>query len=363
MNMRRNFAATNIIIILALTGLFFFGKLTLFTLTYVAVFIIVTVRTLMMNAKKRVRFYTILTYGFFMVLQIVAGVTVVFADDVQSVPEQYVRRFFGILIILLPMLMSRYISVGKYAGFYLPSIQEAATISFAQLKSGLNSINSMLSQVSKAGKRISPSHVKEIIYNLPRHDSFRYINDGSLTPEYFAKAAEHLDDPGLYLVISNTGSPVSEIISVFTQTQYNHASISFDRDLETIVSYNGGDRVIPPGMNHEMLEYFNQKPDASVLVYRLPCTPAQKQRVLDKVREINQEGSAYNIMGLVVRYSHKPNIMFCSQFVYRMLEHAELTYFSKPDANVKPTDLIELDYHKKLEFCYEIKLNGEENHD
>jgi hypothetical protein len=81
--------------------------------------------------------------------------------------------------------------------------------------------------------------------------------------------------------------------------------------------------------------------------------------VLDKVAEINREGSAYNLMGLVLKYSHKPNIMFCSQFVYRMLEHADLTYFTRPAAFVKPVDLIELDYYKKLVFCYELKLNSQ----
>jgi hypothetical protein len=165
-----------------------------------------------------------------------------------------------------------------------------------------------------------------------------------------------LDDPWLYIVVSRTGSPASEIISVFTQKQYNHASLSFDRELKTIVSYNGGDRVYPPGLNGEMLEFFRKKPDSSILVYRIACDRLQKERVLEKVEEINRDGSAYNMLGLVLKYSHKPNIMFCSQFVYRMLELSGLAYFERKSGSVKPTDFIEQDYYRKLMFDYEIKF-------
>ncbi|MCK9170679.1 MAG: hypothetical protein M0P01_09715 [Treponema sp.] len=127
--------------------------------------------------------------------------------------------------------------------------------------------------------------------------------------------------------------------------------------METIVSYNGGEKVNPPGLNYEMLKYFNKKPDSSVIVYKLQASVEQKQKMIDKIREINKEGSAYNLIGLVFKYSWKPNIMFCSQFVYAMLQYEGLAYFTKQAAYVKPTDLIELDYYRKLEFAYEIKLN------
>lgn len=53
-----------------------------------------------------------------------------------------------------------------------------------------------------------------------------------------------------------------------------------------------------------------------------------------------------------------PNIMFCSQFVYQMLKHVELAYFEKRSTEVRSTDLIELDYYRKLKFVYEVKLNS-----
>lgn len=163
-----------------------------------------------------------------------------------------------------------------------------------------------------------------------------------------------LAEPWLYIVISDTGSAASEIIGSLTRKVYNHASLSFDRDLKTTLNYNGGANLYPPGLNPEMVAHFHLKPDASVLVYRLAASREQKQQVLDTVARINREGSAYNMMELVTKYSYKPNIMFCSQFVYRMLQEAGLAYFEKRPGEVRPTDFVELDYYRKLEFLEEI---------
>jgi hypothetical protein len=273
--------------------------------------------------------------------------------------EMPIRRLYAVLLELLPLVVSRYISVGKYAQFYLPSVQDVSTISFAKLKSGRQSITNAVRTIERAGESLCAENLRAVAEDMKRHDSFRYINNGSLTDEYFAEAERHLDDPYIYIVISRTGSPASEIISVFTQKLYNHASLSFDRDLKTIISYNGGERVYPPGLNQEELDYFHKKPDASILVYKLPCTLEQKKLILDKVAEINRDGSAYNMIGLALKYSHKPNIMFCSQFVYRMLEYAGLAYFKKEACKVKPTDLIEQDYFRKLVFDCEIRFEPE----
>jgi hypothetical protein len=299
----------------------------------------------------------IVVYFMLMIVQITISVLVVFSSDLPFGFELLARKLFGIIVIFISPAISRYVSAGKYAAFYLPSVQEAANISFYELNSGVDAVTGALEKLRRAGKSMSADNLKAIIDDLPRHDSFRYINNGSLTEEYFADAAESLTDPHIYIVISNTGSVASEVISVFTQKQHNHASLSFDRELKTIISYNGGERVYPPGLNREMLAFFNKKPGASILIYSLACTHDQKKAILDKVREINREGSAYNLIGLVLKYSHKPNIMVCSQFVYKMLRSVGLSYFSKEDGNVRPTDLIELDYYKKLRFVHEIKLN------
>jgi hypothetical protein len=356
MNVNKYFAYSNILTAVLVAGLLFFGDFLLFVLLYVTVFIIVSTRTLVSSAGKATKACMVVVYSMIMVVQITAAVNVIFPTDTSILFEQFARRLFGTAILFLPLAISRYINAGKYSVFYLPSIQEAASISFYELSAGLDTVTGAFSRLRQAGKSMSSKNLKSILDDLPRHDSFRYINNGSLTAEYFAEASKSLADPNIYIVISNTGSVASEILSVFTQRQYNHASLSFDKELRTIISYNGGERVYPPGLNHEMLAFFNKKPGASILIYSLECSRDQKKIILDEIEEINREGSAYNLMGLVLKYSHKPNIMFCSQFVYKMLCAAGLSYFTKADENVRPTDLIEMDYYKKLRFVREIKL-------
>jgi hypothetical protein len=144
---------------------------------------------------------------------------------------------------------------------------------------------------------------------------------------------------------------------MFTRKQYNHASLSFDKELKTIISYNGGENIYPPGLNMEMVKYFNKKQDASIIVYSLPISVEKKEMVIKKIKEINTEGNAYNLFGLVLKFSFKSNIMFCSQFVYKMLKDAGLNYFEKEEGKIRPTDLIELDYNRKLNYEYKIKFN------
>ncbi|MDR1532102.1 MAG: hypothetical protein LBS62_07955 [Clostridiales bacterium] len=361
MNVRRHFAAVNLVIFVLLLGLLLFGNIDSFTVSYVVIFILVSLRTMVTPDSENIKKYLIAAYCAIMVLQIYTCAGVVFDEayrqGVGGGVEHFFRKIFGIALILLPLTISRYICVGKYAKFYLPSVSEAAAISFSELKAGLCAVGGALDTLNQAGRNLSSGNIKAIIDDLPRHDSFRYINNASLTPEYFAEASQSLTDSRIYIVISNTGSAAGEVISVFTRKQYNHASLSFDKDLRTIVSYNGGERVYPPGLNKEMIEFFRKKPGASILVYSLPCSKEQKAAILAKIEEINQEGSAYNMAGLVLKHSYKPNIMFCSQFVYKMLDWAGISYFTKPDGSVCPTDLIELDYYKKLSFEYELRLN------
>ena len=338
----------NILIGIFVLALMFFASVEIFMLSYVSFFIHTVLRTVLMKADTHIKAYLIISYVMILILQLAMAEIMVFGYEGSSYP--FVRRFFAVSMFLLPFFIGRYIVTGRNAQFYMPSVDSMLTvISMSQLKK-------LAIGTSNVGHKLSISNIAEVIKDMPRHDSFRYINNGSLTQEYFDKARESLSDPNLYLVISNTGSAASDIISVFTGKQYNHASLSFDADLQTIISYNGGERMYPPGLNEEMLEYFAKTPSSKILVYSLACPVENKERLIEKIADINKEGSAYNMLGLVIKKSHKPNIMFCSQFVYKMLDFAGVGYFTKSDGYVSPTDLIEQDYYKRLRFEKEIVL-------
>jgi hypothetical protein len=254
------------------------------------------------------------------------------------------------------MIVSRFIRRVEHKHYYLPSMRETATVGISELSNLPDQIKQRAEIINESRKKLSLDNLKELAHDMTRHNSFEYINNESLSEEYFKKARETFNDPHIYIAISHSGSPASEFISVFTQKQFNHASISFDKKLETVVSYNGGERVYPPGLNMEMLEFFRKSPNSKIMVYSLPCTAEQKEQMLNRIAKINKEGSAYNILGLFIhRRKRKPNIMYCTQFVYNMLDDVGLVYFTKKDRHqISPTDLVELDYYRKLKFEMEI---------
>lgn len=338
---------------LFMVGFFLYGSRQLFALSYVCAYIFVVMRAISIPSKKRLKLFMIVSYSFLLILLIYFNRLMDLNTNTIAL-KPFFSRLFSVAGIMFPFVIERFFVVNKYVSFYMPSLQDFSTFSFNEIRNNKQNIISTIENLKKIGNSVSLDNIEDIVTDLPRHNSFRYINDGTLTEDYFNEAYATLNDPRIYIVVSNTGSAASELISVFTKKQYNHASLSFDADLKTILSYNGGERAYPPGLNREMIEYFNKKDDASIIVYALEAAPQQKKMIIDKINEINNEGRAYNIMGLILKYSHKSNIMFCSQFVYKMLKYANLQYFEKKDTKITPADLVEMDYHRKLSYVYEI---------
>lgn len=203
---------------------------------------------------------------------------------------------------------------------------------------------------------LNRDNIKYLIAEIPRHGYIRYTSQYNLPNAFFTLSQEAIEeDNKLYIILSKTGSPASEVISLFTHKNFNHLSLSFDRNLKTMVSYNGGNNFQNPGLNTEDLKSLHQKNDSHVLVYSIQATKIQQQKILNKIKRINREGSAYNVLGLVTSHSIRRNMMFCSQFVYTMFQEAGLTFFDAPHGEVKPTDFIEKDFQKKMTFEYEIE--------
>ncbi|MCL2752572.1 MAG: hypothetical protein FWE44_00305 [Defluviitaleaceae bacterium] len=355
MDSGKRFVLLKILFVIFLAGLVFFANVTIFVATYIVLFVFVTARVVLTPGESSTKAWLIISYVAVVVLQIIMIANFTLGYGAIEGAGYLLRRLLAVGTLLLPILVSRYVIAGKYGHFHMPSVEDATTIGLSTFFSAHDIIKRATLVANDTKKKLCAKNLKESAVELMRHDSFNYINNGSLNESYFEKAAQSMDDPNIYIIVSKTGSPVSEIISIFTQKQYNHASLSFDADLQTIISYNGGERVYPPGLNAEMIEYLHKADDARILVYSLPCPPEKKQMLLNKVAEINSEGSAYNMIGLFVNRSHKPNIMYCSQFVYTMLHYAGIAHFTKPNGKVvNPTDLIEQDYYKKLTFVQEI---------
>ena len=193
---------------------------------------------------------------------------------------------------------------------------------------------------------------------LPKQSVFSYVNKNSLGEKYFKLAKKYVKTPYIYIILSATGSPFGNMIAVATGEEYNHASFSFDENLETLIAYNGGNGISNPGLNHEKIEYFHQKPDAKIAVYKMKADIKQKKKMLEEIKKIDEEGSSYNIARIVMKKSFAPNIKVCAQFVYELLESVNLNYFKANPQDVLPIDFVKKNKDNILEFCYEEFLKN-----
>lgn len=356
MRMKRiNIEIMKFLVIALLAFLVAAGSQGLFATIYPLAALVLTIHMWTSNNGWRTKFFMTLIYVSVMVVQLTFIALVVFSD-VQAGFLFELKRIVAVCLILVPFFALYMNYLYAVQNRFFPAVQDASAVSFQMMKEAYFKVGSLRNTIAKSRKTLNPDSLTEIVRDIPRHSYTKYLNKNTLTEDFFRECESSLDDEHIYVVLSCTGSSSSELISLFTRKEYNHASLSFDRELKTILSYNGGENVYPPGLNREYLDYFHRKEDASMLVYSLDAPKETKRMMLEKIKEINRNGSAYNLVGLVTKVSVRPNIMFCSQFVYSILRYAGLVYFTEKAASVKPSDLIERDYYRKLKFCYEIKF-------
>ncbi len=331
------------------------GSLDIFALIYIFTSLILGVQLCMSKNDWQNKVLVSFIYLTILTAQLMLSEIVIFSGEQAGFIFEF-TKFVAALLTIVPFFTLYMNSLYTSQKRFFPAIQDASAVSIKMVKDAYFQAGELKDTIVRSKESLNMENLTEVAKDIPRHSYTRYLNRDTLTEAFFRDCEASLEDENLYLVISSTGSSGSELLSVFTRKEYNHVSISFDRDLKTILSYNGGGNVYPPGLNKEQLEFFQQKDDASMMVYRLKASREKKTIALDKIREINQNGSAYNLIGLVTKVSIRPNIMFCSQFVYSLLTVAGLEYFNEKAAKVKPTDFVEKDYYRKLKFCYEIKF-------
>lgn len=348
--MKRYIFMTSIAAVLTAAFLYFTDSYVLFNIAYIASFVFIMLKIVFSNADIKNKALCVIVFALIMVAQVVCSTIITYGIFAEGWRHN-ICIIIGVLWGAVPFILGK---IGLYQHSIITSFNELTDITYSQLIKHKECIREQVQKIADKKQSLNMNNINEIINDLPRHSSLRYVNDGSLTDEYFKTAFGSLKEPYIYIVLTNSKSAANGLIGAFTNKEYNHVSLAFDKELNTIVSYNGGGHITPPGLNYEFLSMLCSRPQASVLVYSLPAASEQKQIIIDKIKKINNDGSAYNLLGLMFRFSFKPNIMFCSQFVYTMLELAGISYFKKNPASVKPTDFVELDYHRRLNYICEI---------
>lgn len=166
----------------------------------------------------------------------------------------------------------------------------------------------------------------------------------------------------IYIVLTETGSLLSRAIQLYTQENFNHVSIAFDRDLQEMYSF-GRKFDNNPFIGGFVQERANSKllRSANCAVYE--CTVSDEQYEILQQRiyyyKLHMEKYRYNFIGLIGIACHvklkRQHAFFCSQFIATLFKDAGLCLDGRSPYFMKPTDFARLRY---LNLCYRGKLNN-----
>ncbi|AZP03522.1 hypothetical protein [Jeotgalibaca ciconiae] len=177
-----------------------------------------------------------------------------------------------------------------------------------------------------------------------------------------------MDDAQVFLLLTDTGSLLTQTIKLFTKKKYNHCSLALDSDLEN--TYSFGRKKI----NNPFIGGFVKEDTLSPFFLHSHCaiyslTVSQKEKreleIFIESMERDEHLFHYNFLGLITAFLEiewsRSNYYFCSQFVATIMKNAGIFYPKKALSLVTPTDILSglpfeliyegrlIDYHQS--FC------------
>ncbi len=165
----------------------------------------------------------------------------------------------------------------------------------------------------------------------------------------------------IYIVLSDTKTTFSKLASFITNRRYNHISISFEKTLSTLYSFDLKFNTIV----EEFLNLFEQTTD--FLVYSIEVTQEIKNRIEEKVLKMvnNAKLFSYSKLSLLkiainkvlktnyfTQDSDSENEFICSTFISHLFESANIQIFKKGKI-AAPSDYKQ---NKILRFEYKTKV-------
>lgn len=170
----------------------------------------------------------------------------------------------------------------------------------------------------------------------------------------------------IYIMLSQTLTDFGSVIRRVLDSEYNHASIAFESNLENLYSFARYHNCIPfvAGPVNEFPERFtlNKKDYVQVKIYRIPVTPEQHAHGEALAKHCMEDDSyLYNLFSALTFPAFRGISTYkaytCSEFVVHLMNAMELSHGTeKPACKYTPKDLeIELEpflyYHGNLLDC------------
>lgn len=168
----------------------------------------------------------------------------------------------------------------------------------------------------------------------------------------------------VYILLTDTGSVLTRLIKVVTENPYNHVSISFDENLETLYSFGRRHPNNPflGGFVEESISSgtFKKFKDTTCMLLKFKVDDQEYDLLNQQIAFFveNMDKYHYNFIGLIGAYFNKrvprKHAYFCSEFVADVLYKSNLNIWDVPPHMVRPFDFGQDD---RFEVLYEGLLS------
>lgn len=161
----------------------------------------------------------------------------------------------------------------------------------------------------------------------------------------------------IYIVLSNPCSFIAKMIGWYTKAPFNHVSIAFDEQLNTMYSFGRKHELIPilGGFVQETIHSQLFK-EARCALYKYTVNEETYNTMQCFVEQfsLNQERYSYNYIGIIGVILNRElggeDSYFCSQFVHTVLRQGGIELIEKPVKLTTPSDF---EYNEGLELIYD----------
>ena len=152
----------------------------------------------------------------------------------------------------------------------------------------------------------------------------------------------------IYIVLTHTGTILSNIIKKYTKHTYTHVSISLDKELNELYSFGrlnpynaflGG--FVKEGIN---IGTFKRFKNTKTEIYELEVDDLQQEKIRNIINIMKSRKNRYkfNTLGLILVSINKKiirkNTFYCAEFVRYLLKRAGIDVSMMPKI-VRPEDL------------------------
>ena len=156
----------------------------------------------------------------------------------------------------------------------------------------------------------------------------------------------------IYILLTRSGTLLSNLVYAVTGANYTHASLAFDEDLSCLYSSTrkNGYTMFPAGPSREYLNrgVFRLRENVPCALYALEVTDEAYVRARRRAEHKMARGELYrfNTLGLILCALHirwqRRRHYFCSQFVSEVLQKSGALELPKPSTLMHPSDYAEL---------------------